>query len=335
MTKKTDPGRQFITIDRRTFLGALGATGLVAAGLPRISAAAETTSSTKSSGSSMPLRDGWKMQSATELQMAGEGPPSADSGKWYPVTVPCTVLAGLVANGEYPDLFFGDNLKKVPTDRFSGSWWYQTQFKLPEGAGQQVWLYFKGINYRANIWLNGKKIGDAKDVVGTYRDFEFNVTDAVKRDGTNTLMVEVQPPKKNDLAITFVDWAPHPPDQNMGLWQDVELRTERRARAAVSERGDRFGSAVAEIGEADGDGRRGESDRQAGERRAKSNDFRIECRSQPAAHAHRKSNWRPAKQRPVQLSPEKIPTSLSTIRLSGGPRSWASRRCTNCNWQSR
>jgi len=30
------------------------------------------------------------------------------------------------------------------------------------------WLDFLGINYRANVWLNGKKIADAKDVAGTF-----------------------------------------------------------------------------------------------------------------------------------------------------------------------
>ncbi|HZZ26372.1 MAG TPA: glycoside hydrolase family 2 protein, partial [Pirellulales bacterium] len=65
----------------------------------------------------------------------------------------------------------------------------------------------------------------ADEVVGAYRDFEFNISSAVNRSDSNLLQVEVFPPEKNDLAITFVDWAPKPPDQNMGLWQEVELRT--------------------------------------------------------------------------------------------------------------
>ncbi len=93
------------------------------------------------------------------------------------------------------------------------------------GKDDQLWLTFKGINYRANIWLNGKKIASSDEVVGTYRDFTFNVTSAVDRASKNMLYVEVLPPGKNDLAITFVDWAPKPPDQNMGLWQDVSLST--------------------------------------------------------------------------------------------------------------
>ncbi len=32
-------------------------------------------------------------------------------------------------------------------------------------------------------------------------------------------------PTDHDLAITFVDWNPAPPDKNMGLWRDVYLTT--------------------------------------------------------------------------------------------------------------
>ena len=106
-----------------------------------------------------------------------ERSPAAASGDWYSVSVPSTVLAGLVASGEYSNLFYADNLNRVPKDRFTVSWWYQKQFDSPAaGEAAQTWLYFKGINYRANIWLNGKKIAGSDRVMGTYRDFEFNVT---------------------------------------------------------------------------------------------------------------------------------------------------------------
>jgi len=167
------------------------------------------------------------MQSSSQVKEGGEqlSQPGYSPDKWYPISVPSTVLAGLVASGEYPDLFHGDNLKQVPKERFSAPWWYRKEFSLsPESAGRQIWLWFKGINYRANLWLNGKLIADAKRAVGTYRDFRFDVTDIAKQ-GTNVLAVEVLPPGKADLAITFVDWCPAPPDKNMGIWQDVLLQT--------------------------------------------------------------------------------------------------------------
>ena len=182
--------------------------------------------SSKSHSSSTVLHGGWRMQSSAKVKQDASGLPDVASGDWYPVTLPSTVMAGLVANGEYPELFVGDNLSRVPKSRFEVPWWYQTKFELPPADGdQQVWLHFQGINYRANIWLNGQKIAGSEQVVGSYRDFEFNVTSAIASSGSNLLMVEVLPPGKGDLTITFVDWAPKPPDQNMGLWQDVVLKT--------------------------------------------------------------------------------------------------------------
>ena len=39
----------------------------------------------------------------------------------------------------------------------------------------------------------------------------------------NSLAVEVFPPQPEDLAITLADWAPMPPDKEMGLWGDVHI----------------------------------------------------------------------------------------------------------------
>ena len=99
-------------------------------------------------------------------------------------------------------------------------------------GGKTDWLHFNGINYRANIWLNGQKVADAKDVAGTYRTFEFNVTKFLKRGERNALAVEVFAPGKDDLGITWVDWNPTPPDKDMGIWKEVFLTQS----AAVSVR---------------------------------------------------------------------------------------------------
>ena len=91
--------------------------------------------------------------------------------------------------------------------------------------GKTVWLKFNGINYRANIWLNGKQIANSDDVAGAWRTYEFNVTDAAKPGAENVLAVQIFSPTDHDLAITFVDWNPAPPDKNMGLWREVYLTT--------------------------------------------------------------------------------------------------------------
>jgi len=213
-------------LSRREFFGVIAAAAL-AATHPQLAGAADATQPAIGPVSDTPLSDGWMMQSSSNSGDNGQSISRAGyaAKNWYPVSVPCTVLAGLVANGEYPDIFVGENLNKVPAHRFDASWWYRREFSLPTNVSQ-AWLYFKGINYRANLWVNGKQIGTSDRIVGTYRDFEFNITSALDSGGNNAVAVEVFPPDPNrDLSITFVDWAPAPPDRNVGLWQDVLLRT--------------------------------------------------------------------------------------------------------------
>jgi len=72
---------------------------------------------------------------------------------------------------------------------------YRNAFLVPAAyRGKTVWLNFKGINYRANIWLNGKQIGLFSDVAGAWRTYEFNVTDAVKLGAGNVLAVQAFAP---------------------------------------------------------------------------------------------------------------------------------------------
>ena len=91
--------------------------------------------------------------------------------------------------------------------------------------GKSIWLNFRGINYRANIWLNGKQIANSDDVAGAWRTYEFNITDAALLGQPNVLAVQVFSPTDKDLAITFVDWNPAPPDKNMGLFREVDIST--------------------------------------------------------------------------------------------------------------
>ena len=159
----------------------------------------------------------------------------------YQATVPSTVVAALVADQVYPDPGFGMNLRSIPGttypigenfsfiqmppgSAFSVPWWYRTQFTPPaDYAGKRVQLHFDGINFRANVWLNGKQIATSDKMAGSWRVFEFDVTDVLVAGKPNALAVEVFPPTPYDLAITFVDWNPAPPDKGMGIWRDVYL----------------------------------------------------------------------------------------------------------------
>jgi exo-1,4-beta-D-glucosaminidase len=174
------------------------------------------------------LRGGWLVQSSAKVTAPGEqiSLPGYSTQGWYPASVPTTVLSALVKNKVYKDIFFGDNLKSIPAEPFKVSWWYRTEFDLPAKPDlTSTCLEFDGINYRADIWLNGKKIAPADTAYGAFRRFVFDVTAAAKPVGKNVLAVEVFPPKPDELTFGFVDWNPAAPDRGMGLWREVRVRT--------------------------------------------------------------------------------------------------------------
>ena len=189
------------------------------------------------------LKDHWTLQSSCEVQSAGAEISRAgfNTEGWHKADVPSTVVGALVADKTYPDPYVGTNLRSFPgmnykvgalfsnlpmpdTSPFRCSWWYRTEFPLPASKERETTrLRFDGINYRANVWLNGQKVADAKDVAGPFREFEFDVSKVVQTGVSNALAVEVFAPEKDSLAITWVDWNPAPPDKDMGLWKDVYL----------------------------------------------------------------------------------------------------------------
>jgi exo-1,4-beta-D-glucosaminidase len=189
------------------------------------------------------LHTDWQLQSACDVKAKGEEISKAgfDASRWHKTNVPATVVGALITDKTYPDPNYGTNLRDFPGMNYSNkslfanqdfpkgspfacAWWFRTEFSVPASDGEKNrWLHFMGINYRANIWVNGQKIADADNVAGTYRSYEFDVTKALTPGKVNTLAVEVSAPRKNDLGITWVDWNPTPPDKNMGIWKEVFL----------------------------------------------------------------------------------------------------------------
>ncbi|MGA7377179.1 MAG: hypothetical protein WBW36_12575, partial [Candidatus Sulfotelmatobacter sp.] len=140
------------------------------------------------------LRENWALQSSAKVEAKGDAISStgfAPQG-WHNVSVPTTVVAALVKDKTLPDPFFAMNLRDfagvtypvggnfsniaMQTDSpYAVSWWYRKQFAAPaDYKGKTVWLNFKGINYRANVWLNGKQIADSNDIAGAWRTYELN-----------------------------------------------------------------------------------------------------------------------------------------------------------------
>lgn len=164
--------------------------------------------------------------------------------KLYNAVVPGTVLTTLVHQGEYENPYHGLNMMQIPDSLCRKRWIYELKFKRPANAGEHQTLVFNGINYRADIYLNGKQLGT---INGAFKRGIFNVSELLKED--NSLRVVIHPPlhpgipheqsprtkaygpNGGELCLdgpTFVssegwDWVPGIRDRNMGIWQDVNL----------------------------------------------------------------------------------------------------------------
>ncbi len=194
------------------------------------------------------LRENWFLQSSAKIREKGSVISRLDYVPvgWYKTTVPTTVLAALVANGVYPDPYYGLNLKSIPGFKegrwlvmpvdspFRPAWWFRTEFELPPTyRGKYLRLHLDGINYQANVWLNGRKVADAAGVVGMFRRFEFPIDAHARIGEKNCLAVEIIPPgllpnrtygtKQIQATTGWDDHNPQPPDMNMGIWQDVYI----------------------------------------------------------------------------------------------------------------
>ncbi|WEK38311.1 MAG: glycoside hydrolase family 2 [Candidatus Pseudobacter hemicellulosilyticus] len=208
----------------------------------------------------------WQMVRADEMKGDGAliSANALPEGSWQNAIVPGTVLTSLVANKVYPDPYFGDNNRRerklIPDIKDTGNafyhYWYRTSFNLPAAyKGKRTWLKLHGINYRAEIWMNSKKLGDLN---GMFNTKAFDITELVNKKGGNILAIGVKPvdlpgtstgPKAftqsgavgenrnggngeigaNVTMLMSVGWDFTAPDgirdRNTGIWRDVEIYT--------------------------------------------------------------------------------------------------------------
>ncbi|HML65104.1 MAG TPA: glycoside hydrolase family 2 TIM barrel-domain containing protein [Dysgonomonas sp.] len=195
------------------------------------------------------ISDGWEMTDGKTAMASNKSifDPQYNTSAWYNATVPGTVLTTLVNQGVYADPYFGLNNMNIPESLSRTDWWYRCKFTVPKDIdGNQLRLLFNGINYKADIYLNGKSLGDMK---GAFIRGEFNITDLVNKNGENILAVHVFPPHNPGIpheqsmiagqglnggvlstdGPTFIssigwDWIPGIRDRNTGIWQDVRLK---------------------------------------------------------------------------------------------------------------
>jgi exo-1,4-beta-D-glucosaminidase len=222
------------------------------------------------------LYDDWQMKESSIIGMNGEkiSTPGYKLENWYPTTVPTTVLGTLVRNGIYPDPYIGMNNMKIPdvNDAFnkrynlanyshlpdgSNPWlrpyWFRKEFKVPGNySGKVIWLNLDGINYRADVWINGKLVADSTELVGMFKRFRLNITEYINPGKTNIVAIAIHQldfpgdpvseqlgslkgdfgPNSGDgetlrnvtqYTTAGWDWIPAVRDRNIGIWQHVSI----------------------------------------------------------------------------------------------------------------
>jgi hypothetical protein len=197
------------------------------------------------------IAGGWRLKaapgvSATDARISETG---FDASRWLSAVVPGTVLTTLVDRGIYPDPAYGLNDLAIPESLNKHDYWYRVELKSPEALrGKRLLLTFDGINYAADVWLNGHELGKIK---GAFIRGNFDVTGIWKAGAgeENVLAVRVSPPPHPGIpeeesvkagpgenggimvldGPTFMategwDWIPGVRDRDTGIWQPVLLR---------------------------------------------------------------------------------------------------------------
>jgi hypothetical protein len=173
--------------------------------------------------------------------------PGFRDDDWVIATVPGTVLASFLNAGALPDPNYGDNQVTISDSFFYSDFWYRTEFTGPSLApGRHLWLNFAGVNWKAEIYLNGEKLGR---IEGGFLRGRFDVTALVAPGRPNALAVRIEKnatpgivkeknydnPDMNGGALgadnpTYHasigwDWIPTIRGRNTGIWAGVSLTT--------------------------------------------------------------------------------------------------------------
>jgi hypothetical protein len=190
---------------------------------------------------------GWKLRRAGSVRADGLSisQPGFNDADWLIATVPATTLVSFVNDGALADPNFGDN-QMLPSDAyFYSDFWYRDVFMAPLSyKGHKMYLNFDGINWQAEVYLNGREIGR---IGGAFIRGNFDVTGILIPGGKNVLAVKIIrndtpgfPTEQNRNSTdanggelgadnpTFHasigwDWIPTIRGRNTGIWNDVYL----------------------------------------------------------------------------------------------------------------
>ncbi|MGH9342834.1 MAG: glycosyl hydrolase 2 galactose-binding domain-containing protein [Terriglobia bacterium] len=196
------------------------------------------------------LTEGWSLQCA---MFAKSGPgqissPQYTGGDWIPAAASATVLASYLAAGAIPNPNFGNQVAQISDGFFSrNDFWYRNSFAISSACkGRRLWLVFEGINWKADIYLNGMRLGQ---IDGAFICSRFDITKTAVCGGMNCVAVlihqvahpgPVQHKKLGERyrnggvlgldSPTFVpsigwNWVPTIPGRNVGIWNEVRFET--------------------------------------------------------------------------------------------------------------
>ncbi len=193
------------------------------------------------------LDKNWKARRATEVLIDGTQITSGNFKPegWMEAVVPGTILTTLLHNNLIPDPFFGMNNNLIPDVSVTGrdyyTYWFYNEFVLPVvNEGQEVWLNFRGINYFADVFVNGHRI-NANTHSGMYLREKYRITPWLDKNGTQKLAVWVAPPDPEGKVFSGQggdgmigrnvtmqctagwDWICPIRDRNTGIWDQVSL----------------------------------------------------------------------------------------------------------------
>jgi hypothetical protein len=196
------------------------------------------------------LGAGWQLQDVAKVPQAGAmvSAVNFDTKGWYAATVPGTILTSLVNDHVYPEPLYGENERPeiIPESLVHTSYWYRTVVHIPSAyKDRHVWLNFDGINFSAEVWVNGAQEGTMR---GAFVRGKFDVTAQVKPGEPAVVAVLVTPephpgvPHEHTLrngvgpnggitaldGPTFLstlgwDWLDAVRDRDTGIWQKVFL----------------------------------------------------------------------------------------------------------------
>ena len=236
MTKPVQPGQRYILSELEVY----GRGGPVAV--------AQSARPVQPDGSLPLARGNWRVQRASLVaaDAAQLSTPGYADKDWMIATVPGTVLTSYLNDGAIADPDYGENQYAISDSFFTADFWYREEFTAPaeKQAGQYYWLNFDGINWKAEIYLNGKHVGR---IDGGFMRGKFDVTSLIHPAAVNALAVRIlrnanpggtkdkEGPTVNGGALgrdnpTYHasagwDWMSTIRGRDTGIWSNVTLTT--------------------------------------------------------------------------------------------------------------